>query len=122
MKATFQVNSTLVLEIEADSQASLFKQLADLQEVFGDSLVVDKEGNQSNKVKYVVREKDGNSFYEMVCTDADKPTLQYARRRFGMHKGKEQSLFPKSGWLKYNKQEQCEYDILTGKKVEKDKE
>lgn len=119
MKAIFNVNSSLQIELEFDSQADLFRKLSKYQEIFGESTVINKDGVSSDKVRYVVRTVDDNDYYELQCTDDSKPELKYAKKKFGMKKGKEQDLFPKSGWVKYDKAQNAEFDILTGKKVEK---
>lgn len=118
MKAIFQVNPTLTLELDFDSQADLFQKLSAYSEVFGNTVVVDKDGNTSNKVRFQVRNVDDNQYYELVCIDDSQPSLKYAKRKFGMHKGQDKSLFPKSNWIKFNKELGKEVDLLTGKVVE----
>jgi len=121
MKVQFKLDDQLTFEVEAESQVELFKQLASLQEVFGDRVVKNKDGKTSDKVKFQVRrDKDENEYLEFICVDELQPELRWSRKRFGQHKGKSGSLFPKGGWVKYNKEDQCEYDVATGKKVEKE--
>lgn len=121
MKAIFQVNPTLTLELDFDSQVDLFQKLATYSEVFGDVVARDKEGNTSDKVRFVARTVDDNTYFELQCLDDSQPKLKYAKKKFGVKKGKDQFLFPKSNWIKYDKASQKEIDLSTGKPVE-DKE
>lgn len=105
MKAVLRVNENLTLELDASSQKELFEDLANLQEVFGE----DRCGKcDSTDLRFVVRENDGNKFYEVQCRRC------YARLAFGSHK-KGETLFPKrkdgddylpdNGWTKWDKQQ-----------------
>jgi len=107
MKATLQVNNRLSVEIDASGQKDLFEELASLQEIFG----VTKCGKCGGEdLKFVVRENDGNKFYELHCQKSGC----FARLAFGSHK-KGDTLFPKrkdsdgqylpdGGWTRWDKE------------------
>ena len=107
MKVQYKVNPKLIIEFEADSQRSMFEELARTTEVFGE-FVCGK--CQKNNLKHIVRtDKDDNKYYELRCLDCG------ARLSYGCHK-KNEGLFPKrkdgdtwladKGWLKWDSQKQ----------------
>lgn len=108
MKATYQVNDRLTVEVEASTQAELFQELAKLDEVFGDFKCA-YGGKSSDEIRFVVREADENLFYELqVSPTADEKDLRYCKKQFGVHK-KGGTLFPKKWengqyWAKYDKE------------------
>lgn len=109
-------NGRMTVELEADTQIALFKQLAQFQEVF-ENTTCSNGRDSSDDVKFVVREDDdGNHYYELQCVDDSKPTLRYAKKRYGQHKGKEQTLFPKSEWVKWNPETKQEEPIRESRK------
>jgi hypothetical protein len=102
----------MTVEVEGKSQTDLFEQLAEFQDAFEVGSCI-RGKKSSDKVKFQVREVEGNKFYEMVCTDEDFD-LKGARLSFGQHK-KGGTLFVKrkdkdgkwlnnNGWVKYNKE------------------
>ena len=104
MKATYRVNEKISFEIESEGQKELFKELATVQEIFGES----KCGVcGSENIKFVVRTVEDNEYYELRCMDCG------ATLSFGQHK-KGGTLFPKrkdengnwlenGGWHKWQK-------------------
>jgi ribosomal protein L40E len=102
MKVVKKVGS-LSVEIEGETQKDLFKEIASFEEVFG----VEACGKcGSHNLRYVVRENDGNEYYELRCLDCG------ARLGFGVNK-KGGGLFPRrkdaegnwlpdGGWVKWN--------------------
>lgn len=106
MKVTKKVGS-LTIDVAGETQKEVFKELAAFEEVFGESVC----GKcNSDNVKCVVRENDGNEYYEMRCNACG------ARLSFGVHK-KGGGLFPKrknadneylpdKGWQKWNSKTQ----------------
>ncbi len=106
-------NGRLTVELEADTQTELWKQLAAFQEVFENSTVT-KYGMTSEDVRYVVRkDNDENEYFELHYAGTE-PTLFGVKKHFGQTKKPKGNLFPKSkdsdgnylkdnGWLKYNK-------------------
>lgn len=85
MKARFRANDRLEFELEGAGQKELFKELAMIQEIFGE----EKCGccGKSN-IRHLVRNVDDNNYYELRCTDCG------AILSFGQHK-KGGTLFPK---------------------------
>lgn len=108
----------MTFELEGATQTDLFRQLARIQEVFEDT-VCSNGKTSSNAVNFVVRTVDDNDFYELQCVDKNNPELRYSKKKFGVHKGKDGTMFPKGGWVKFNKDQNCELDLVTGKPVEK---
>lgn len=105
MKATVKVSPMMMFEIEGQDQKSIWEQISSLQEVFGNQ----ECKRCSSPVIYVTREVDGNSYYELRCTNSKCR----AKLSFGVHRTGG-SLFPKrtnedgkyhkySGWKIYNK-------------------
>lgn len=72
------------VKLEGKTQRDLVEQLASFQEVF-ENIVATYDGVVSDKVRWQVREVDGNKFYEQVCYD-DNPKIRGARLSFGSHK------------------------------------
>lgn len=104
MKLNYKVNDKLQFEVEGSGQKEIFKELATIQEIFGESSC--GLCNKSN-LKFIVRNVEGNDYYEMRCSDCGG-TLA-----FGQHK-KGGTLFPKRkdddnnwlanrGWYKWSK-------------------
>ena len=103
MKALYNVNNRLQFEVEGSGQKELFKELATIQEIFGE----EKCGMCGNSsLKFLVRNVEGNDYYELRCNECT------ALLSFGQHK-KGGTLFPKrkddngnylphKGWHKWN--------------------
>jgi hypothetical protein len=105
MKVKYKVNNNLEFEVEGSGQKEVFKELAIIQEIFG-------EGScglcNKNNIKFIVRNVEGNDYYELRCSDCNGVLA------FGQHK-KGGTLFPKrrdennnwlpnKGWYKWNKE------------------
>jgi hypothetical protein len=102
MKVTKTIGN-ITLDIERETQKEVFKDLAAFEEVFGENSC----GKcSSENLRCVVRENDGNEYYEMRCLDCG------ARLSFGVHK-KGGGIFPRrkdsdgnylpdKGWQKWN--------------------
>jgi translation initiation factor 2 beta subunit (eIF-2beta)/eIF-5 len=102
MKLKYKVNDKLELELDGNGQKEIFKELATIQEIFGE----EKCGIcSSSNIKFVVRTVEGNDYYELRCADCG------AILSFGQHK-KGETLFPKrkdeqgnylpnKGWYKW---------------------
>lgn len=85
MKLKYKVNDKLEFELEGNGQKEVFKELSTIQEIFAeDSCGVCNKRD----IRYIVRNVDGNDFYELRCTDCG------AVLAFGQHK-KGGTLFPK---------------------------
>lgn len=103
MKAKYKVGDKLEFELDGAGQKELFKEIANIQEIFGEA----KCGVcESENIKFVVRVVDDNEYYELRCMDCG------AVLGFGQHK-KGGTLFPKrkdadgnymknNGWYKWN--------------------
>jgi hypothetical protein len=105
MKVIYNVNSKLAFELEGSGQKEIFKELALIQEIFGEEYC--GLCNKDN-LRFVVRNVEGNDYYELRCNDCG------ALLAFGQHK-KGGTLFPKrkddennylphKGWHKYSKE------------------
>lgn len=104
MKLRYRINDKLECEVEGDGQKEIFKELATLQEIFGE----EKCGScGKNNLRFVVRNVEDNDYYELRCSDCGSVLS------FGQHK-KGGTLFPKrkddsgnylpnKGWYKWNK-------------------
>lgn len=86
----------MTVELEADTQTELWKELSRFQEVFELGPVRAKIGDkvlESNNIKYNVRtDKDENEYLEAICME-DGP-LKWFKVQMGQHK-KGGGLFPK---------------------------
>ena len=102
MKVNYNLNRMNV-EFEGDTVRDVWKQLAFFQEVFGES-ACGKCGSEN--LRFVVRENEGNEYYELRCIDCG------ARLAFGANK-QGGGLFPRrkdadgnwlddKGWQKWN--------------------
>lgn len=72
------------VKLEGKTQRDLIEQLASFQEVF-ENIVATYDGVVSDKVRWQVREVEGNKFYEQVCYD-ENPKIRGARLSFGCAK------------------------------------
>lgn len=102
----------IMITEEVESDVELFKFLASMSELFGNS-VCERNGQTSDHVKVRVRkDSEENEYYEFVCYKGPAECFG-AVKRFGQNK-KGGGLFPKSkdkddkwlpnnGWVKYNK-------------------
>lgn len=76
----------ITFKLEADKPTELFKLIAETQEIFAESCcgLCGK-----SDLRFVAREVDGNTFYEMKCNSCG------AKLAFGARKKPEGQLFPK---------------------------
>jgi hypothetical protein len=105
MLVKYKINERLEFTVEGSGQKEVFKELATIQEIFGE----EKCGMCSkNNLRFVVRNVEGNDFYELRCSDCN------GILSFGQHK-KGGTLFPKrkddagevldnKGWHKWTKE------------------
>lgn len=106
MKLRYKANNKLEFEVEGTGQKEIFKEIAAIQEIFGE----DNCGMcGNNNVKFVVRNVDNNDYFELKCCDVKCGAVL----SFGQHK-KGGTLFPKRkdennnylphhGWHKWKK-------------------
>ena len=102
MKAKFKVNK-LSVEFEADSVREIWKQLSTFQEVFGETSC-GKCGSEN--LRFVVRENDGNEYYELRCVDCGAKLAFGANKKggglFPKRKDADGNWLPDGGWQKWN--------------------
>ena len=97
MKVKYRPSTKLEFELEGSGQKEIFKELAVVQEIFYEEHCdVCKKDN----LKFVVRNVDGNDYYEIRCLSCGSVLS------FGQHK-KGGTLFPKrkdenNNWLENN--------------------
>lgn len=117
MKLKRTLQNGMEVEVEGKSQTDIWDQLAEFDEVFGDTTCVAKikgEVVKSDKVRFVKRTVDDNDYYELMCVDQGSPLFGY-KKAFGQHK-KGGTLFPKrdipegcipglNGWHKWVKKD-----------------
>ena len=120
MKAVVNPDGTFSVEVEAEQTKDLFEEISRAQEVFGNLVCRGKHDGkivESSKVVLRVRQDDeDNKYYEAVCME-DGP-LKWAKKEFGVNK-KGGGLFPRTVWMKYDKDKGASFDVLTGEKIEK---
>ena len=102
MKISYNAGKISV-ELEGDTQKDLFAQLSAFQEVFDES-ACGKCG--STNLRFVTREVDGNSYYEIRCLDCGA-RLEFGQSQqggglFPRRKSKEGEWLPDGGWVKWN--------------------
>jgi hypothetical protein len=105
MKLRYKVGDKLEFEVEGAGQKEVFKELASIQEIFGEESC---GMCKSTNLRFIVRNVEGNDYFEIRCADCG------AILAFGQHK-KGGTLFPKRkddegnylsnrGWHKWNKE------------------
>jgi hypothetical protein len=106
MKVKYTANDKLQFEVEGAGQKEIFKEIALIQEIFGE----EKCGICGNSsIRYIVRNVEGNDYYELRCNESKCGGIL----SFGQHK-KGGTLFPKRkdddnnylpnrGWHKWTK-------------------
>lgn len=103
MKLHYKASETLTFEVEGSGQKEVFKELALIQEVFGE-----KQCGicKNTDIRHVCRTVEGNDYYELKCGSCG------GILSFGQHK-KGGTLFPKRkdennewlqnhGWYKWS--------------------
>ena len=113
MKAHYKVSDRLVFEVDTDSQKDMFRQLASIDEVFGDNTCpLTKSGQPSDKVIFSVRkDKEGNEYFERKCTEAPYAALSYGQHKntktlFPRRKDSEGNWMDNKGWFVWKKKEE----------------
>lgn len=91
MKATYFVHDGLKFDIDAETEADLFKNLATIQETF----TAENCGLCKAPSKFLVRkDKEENEYFELACTDLKCR----ARLPYGQMKKPKGKLYPKRHW------------------------
>lgn len=106
MKVTYKVGDRLAFEVEGSGQKEVFKELASIQEIFGE----EKCGlcNKHN-LKFVVRNVEGNDYFELRCGDCGG-ILSFGQHKkggtlFPKRKDDNNTYLPNNGWHKWKKEE-----------------
>lgn len=102
MKLRKKLNNNVEVEVEADGQKEIFKELAAVEEIFGEN---ECGMCKKNNTKFVVRSVDGNDYFEQRCTDCSA-VLSYGQHKkggtlFPKRKGEDGSYLPNRGWYKW---------------------
>ena len=102
MKVTYQ-EGKLSVQLECDSQKEIFTQLAKFQDVFSET----KCGKcGSENLRFVVRENDGNEYYELRCLDCGAKLAFGVMKKggglFPRRKDSDGNWLPDKGWTKWN--------------------
>ena len=92
-----------MVELEGETQADLFEQLAHFQEVFDESQC----GKcQSEDLRFQVRNVDDNLYYELKCADCGARlafgVMKKGGRLFPRRKDRDSNWLPNRGWVKWN--------------------
>ena len=102
MEVTKKIGS-LTITFEGETQKDIVKQLSSLEEVFGES-VCGKCGSEN--LRWVVRENDGNEYYELRCLDCGAKLAFGVNKKGGgvvpKRKDCEGNWLPDKGWTKWN--------------------
>tara|TARA_Y100000004_G_C8826744_1_gene374345 strand:- start:27 stop:356 length:330 start_codon:yes stop_codon:yes gene_type:complete len=102
MKVNYNLGK-LNVAFESETVRELWKQLATFQEVFGET-ACGKCGSEN--LRFVVRENDGNEYYELRCTDCGARLAFGANKKggglFPRRKDADGNWLPDNGWQKWN--------------------
>ncbi len=122
MKAKIQINGNVEITVEGKSTKDLFEQLASIEQTFGVKsqlcgkcqkgggiLITD---NTIKPKQYIVRNVEGNTFYEIVCQCGARLSLSSTKQKpdelFPKKKkdytNPDSEYLPDNGWLKYNRE------------------
>lgn len=93
----------LAIKVEGKDSKDVFTSLAGVVEVFSHTVC---GACDSTSIIPIVREKDGNHYYEMKCRDCGA-VLAYGQKRadgtlFPKRKDKEGNWLPNRGWVKWS--------------------
>ena len=95
------------VEVEGKDTKDCFSQIASTTEVFGQTVC---GACDSTRTIPLVREHDGNTFYEMRCQDCGA-ALAFGQKKqdgslFPKRKGKDGSYLEGNGWMKWQAHKQ----------------
>jgi hypothetical protein len=105
MKLKYRIGDKLEFEVEGTGQKEVFKELAIIQEIFGES----KCGMcSSENIRFIVRNVDDNDYYELRCMDCGA-ILSFGQHKkggtlFPKRKDENNNLLPNRGWHKWKKE------------------
>ncbi|MAF25512.1 hypothetical protein CL634_08075 [bacterium] len=96
-------NGRVTVQLEGDTQAEVFAQLASFQEVFDET---ECGKCQSENLRFQVRNIDDNLYYELKCMDCGARLSFGALKKggglFPRRKDKEGNWLSDRGWVKWN--------------------
>lgn len=102
MKISYDLGKINV-SFECDTIKEAFGQLSTFQEVFGETNCGKCD---SDRLRPVVRENDGNEYYELRCTDCGAKMAFGANKKggglFPRRKDTEGNWLPDNGWQRWN--------------------
>ena len=102
MKASYKLSDKLQFEVEGEGQKEIFKEIASIHEIFGET----KCGMcGSENIKFVVRVVEDNEYYELRCMDCGA-TLAFGQHKkggtlFPKRKDEKGEYMPNRGWYKW---------------------
>lgn len=108
MKVIYRTtDSRISVEVEGKDNKDIFKQLSVFQELFDNGKCQACDGE---RVRFVVREVQGNTFYELRCLDCGA-TLAFGQKKadgslFPKRKDKDGNWLPNGGWVKWQPREE----------------
>ena len=106
MKLRYKVNDKLEFELENEGQKEVFKELAIIQEIFGE----DTCGVcSSSNLKFIVRNVESNDYFELRCSDCGA-ILSYGQHKkggtlFPKRKDEKSNYMPNRGWHNWHKEQ-----------------
>ena len=111
MKVQYKVGNASI-EVDGKDVKDAFAQLSGAVEVFGQSECI---CCGSKAVVPSVRENQGNTYYEMKCTQCGA-SLGFGQRKadgalYPKRKDKDGNFFENSGWLKFSKRQSVADDV-----------
>lgn len=91
-------NGRLLIRVEAGDQKTLFKRIAETEQVFD---AASRCGQCSSvDLSFQVRTvRDNSEYFELLCRSC-RATMTFGQHRVG------NTLYPKQGWAKYTKEDQ----------------
>lgn len=106
MKIIYKIGDRLSFELEASGQKEAFKEIASIQEIFGEEScgICGKQN-----LKFIVRNVDGNDYYELKCSECSG-ILSYGQHKkggtlFPKRKDENNNYLPHKGWHKWKKED-----------------
>lgn len=109
MKLRYKVGDRLEFELDGAGQKEIFKELAAIQEIFGEECC---GLCKSKNLKFLVRNIEGNDYFEIRCADCGA-ILSFGQHKkggtlFPKRKDDEGNYLPNRGWHKWTKDEKSD--------------
>lgn len=102
MKVLYKANDKMQFEVEGGGQKELFKEIAQIQEIFGE----DKCGMcKKDNIKLSLRTIEDNDYFELKCVSCGA-TLSFGQHKkggtlFPKRKDENNNYMPNNGWYKW---------------------